>query len=298
MTPNPTVLEILNKSSNFFKAKGIDNFRLEAQLLIGHVLRLERMELYLNFDRPMSPKEVDQCREMVVRRSKREPLQHILGEVTFRNLTLKTDARALIPRPETELIVDFLVGELCPHLFQDARPSINLRGLEVGVGTGAICLSILKEFPHVHMTGVDINDEALELAKENAIKNELDFPGKLGNLLQSDLLQNVTQEEPWDFIISNPPYISQGDYEKLEREVKDWDPRIALVGGPLGTECIERLLQEAWPKIKPNGWLLLEIGHNQSQSVRDKATAIGWQNPRIQKDYGEVERFIAVQKGL
>jgi release factor glutamine methyltransferase len=292
---NPTVLEILNKSSDFFKAKGIEHFRLDAQLLLGHVLGLERMELYLNFDRPMSPREVDLCRDAIARRSKREPLQHIIGEVAFRNLNLKTDIRALIPRPETELIIDFLV-ELYPNVSKEDSSNKTLRGLEVGVGTGAICLSVLKEFPHIHMTGVDISPEALELTQENATKNELAFPGERGTLVQSDLLQNISGEEPWDFIISNPPYISQGNYEQLEPEVKDWDPKLALVGGTVGTECIERLLQEALPKVQLGGWLILEIGHDQAKTVVDKASTLGWKNHRIKKDYGDVERFVAVQR--
>lgn len=178
-TAPQTLLDILNKAADWFKAKGIENHRLDAQLLLGHVLGMKRMDLYMNFDRPLGDDEVSRFRELVKRRGAREPLQHLLGEVPFREITLKVDKRALVPRQETELIVDLVRKSLAP-----GRQN---RVLDVGVGAGPIFLSIGKEMPNVAPFGTDLSAEALALTRENAARNGLPD----ANLFQGDLFAGV-----------------------------------------------------------------------------------------------------------
>ncbi len=279
----PTLLDILNKTADYFKSKGIESFMLDAQLILGHVLKMERVELYLNYDRPLSPAEVESCRMLVRRRGAREPLQHLLGICGFRTFTLKTDKRALIPRKETELVVDEALKAL-----QSLNVDVPARVLDVGVGAGPIALSIMKEASFALVQGVDISSEALDLARENAALNGITLGSD--TFRQGDMFSPFPVEDQWHLIVSNPPYIPLADISSLQPEVRDWDPHTALAGGVKGTEFMASLIYEATLHLFSGGKLILEIGCGQAEDVSIIARECGFGEVRLVNDYSGIPR--------
>lgn len=279
-----TLLDLLNKASEWFKAKGIDNHRLDAQLLLGHVLGMKRMDLYMNFDRPMEESEVARYRELIKRRGAREPLQHLIGETPFRELSLKVDRRALIPRQETELIVDLVRKHLEP-----GRASAVL---DVGVGAGPIYLSIVKEITNCTAFGCDVSADALALTRENAERNGL----VADNLVQSDLFSAFPHDQRFDLIVSNPPYVGENERSSLQPEVRDFDPALALFGGTEGWEFPERLINTAFGRLADGGTLIIEIGAGQAPLLKGKSTARPWKSVATSLDYQDIERFLILHK--
>ncbi len=220
--------------------------RLDAELLLAHALGRERIELYTDFDRPLSSQEVDVYRELVARRARREPVAYILGEWGFRRLTLNVDRRALIPRPETEIVVE--------------RGLIHLRGLEeprvldVGTGTGAIALAIADEHAGARVTAIDVSADALALAHENAARTGLPI-----ELLQHDLRGGLPAG-PYDLVVSNPPYVEPADLDTLMPDVRDYEPHLALVG----RAATESVVRGATDVLVAGGLLVLEVGDGQA----------------------------------
>lgn len=249
-----TVLEILNKTTSFFQHKGIPNPRLDAQYILAHGLKMKRMDLYLNFDRPLSERELEILRPLVARRAKREPIQHIVGTTSFRGHEIRCDRRALIPRPETESLVDFVKERL-----QGKEAALVA---DIGTGSGAIAIAVKKEIPETRVMATDISKDALDLAKENAKFNaaEIEF-------FQGDLLEALPAGEKFDIIVSNPPYIPDVEKEKLQPEVRDFDPALALFGGSDGLSLVRKILVQSENYLKPDGILLMEIG---SEAGEDK----------------------------
>jgi len=288
----PTVIEILNKTAGHFRQNGIENFRLDAQLLLAEVLHLDRIELYLNYDRPLTDKEINNCRSLVRRRAAREPLQHILGKVQFRELVLKVDKRALIPRRETEQIIDSVkdaLNSLSGLQAQERKISI----LDVGVGSGAIFLSLRKEFPNTLVFGVELHKDALSLAKENAVLNKLEADCVLK---QGDTFQPFPPAQKWDIIVSNPPYVASHDFANLDPEVKFWDPPHALIGGESGTKYPSRLIREAHSRTNHGGFLIMEMGDGQAQLFQEEAERCNWKHIRVNYDYSGKKRFLVLRK--
>lgn len=283
-TETATLLDILNKTSDWFKAKGIENHRLDAQLLLGHVLGMKRMDLYMNFDRPLDAGELARFRELVKRRGAREPLQHLLGEMPFRELNLKVDRRALIPRQETELIVDLVRKQL--------EPGRQSRVLDVGVGAGPIFLSLAKEIPNLLVFGCDLSPDALQLTRENAAHNGL--PN--GNLFLGDLFAGVPSELRFDCIVSNPPYVGEKERVSLQPEVRDHDPALALFGGSEGWELPSRLIHEAYARLADAGVLVVEIGAGQAPILTANAASRPWKSISSSKDYQGIDRFLILHK--
>jgi release factor glutamine methyltransferase len=284
VTETATLLDILNKTSDWFKAKGIENHRLDAQLLLGHVLGMKRMDLYMNFDRPLDAVELARFRELVKRRGAREPLQHLLGEMPFREITLKVDRRALIPRQETELIVDLVRKQL--------EPGRQSRVLDVGVGAGPIFLSLAKEIPNLLVFGCDLSPDALQLTRDNAAHNGL--PN--GNLFLGDLFAGVPSELRFDCIVSNPPYVGEKERASLQPEVRDHDPALALFGGTEGWELPSRLLHEAYDRLADAGALVVEIGAGQAAILKANAASRPWKSISASKDYQGIDRFLILHK--
>jgi len=278
------LLDILNKASDYFKSKGVENHRLDAQLLLGHVLGMKRMDLYMNFDRPLDETELARYRELVRRRGAREPLQHLLGETPFRELSLKVDSRALIPRQETELIVD-----LVRKLVQPGRANAIL---DVGVGAGPIYLSLQKEIPNCRVYGVDISEACLQLTRENAERNAL----KAENLFLGDAFAPFAEDLRWDIIVSNPPYVGQSELAGLQPEVRDHDPVSALIGGPEGWEFPLQLIDAAYARLHESGSLVVEIGTGQFSTLKEKSARKPWKSCVPALDYSGIERFIILQK--
>jgi release factor glutamine methyltransferase len=276
----PALLEILNKTSDYFKSKGIDNHRLDAQLLLCHVLGMRRLDLYMNFDRPMTEEELARYRDLVKRRAAREPLQHLLGSVPFREITLKVDRRALIPRQETELIVDLV------------RKALPATALDIGVGAGPIYLSLLKEIPGCRVSGVDISETCVLLTRENAAANGL----PVEDLQVGDAFAPFAPDRRWDVIVSNPPYVGEIELPGLAPEVRDHDPRTALIGGREGWEFPARLIEAAYSHLNADGLMIVEIGAGQYPILKAKTVSQPWKSCLASQDYQGIDRFLLLQK--
>ena len=274
-----TLREIKSKTEKFFSEKGIPNGKLDTDLILSHALNLKRLDLYLDLDRPIYEKELNQMREMVRRRAMREPLQYILGETVFFNCTLRVDKRALIPRPETELLVEQILPKA-----QEAEYV-----LELGTGSGAIVLALANAGVPAEITAVDRDPEALALAKSNA--DALGLSEKI-TFLESDWLSDVPVEKQFDLIISNPPYLTQALYESAEPEVRDFEPKQALLSAESGMADIKTIMQQSLSFLKPNGVLVFETGTDQHAALSKKAEQIGYQGIRTTQDLNECDRFL------
>jgi release factor glutamine methyltransferase len=272
-----TVGEALAYGTGRLADAGIDTARLESELLLAKACDdCARALLYMELRRELSPEAEEGYEALLARRAKREPLAYILGHWGFRRLTLKTDKRALIPRPETEIVVE----RALEHLQGLERPRV----LDVGTGTGAIALAIVDEHPGAEVTAIDASPEALELAGEN-----LELVGANGRLrlVEHDLTEGLGRDE-FDLVVSNPPYIEPEDIETLQPEVRDWEPRIALVAHG-ATEAVARAGTEA---LRPGGWIVLEIAENQAQNVAGLLGDLGYERLRISPDMAGRERVI------
>jgi release factor glutamine methyltransferase len=277
-----TVLEVLQGTTAFFKKHDIENPRLNAEHLLAHVLGRKRIELYLDFERELTEMELGPLRELVKRRSEGEPLQHLLGTVEFCGLTFVCDKRAMVPRPETEQLVELVESRI------ENRES---RIVDVGTGSGVIAISLAAKFPEAKILAVDISDDALALAQENAamlnLKDRVQF-------LKSRLLENV--EGSFDLIVANLPYISTHDRRTLSREVLH-DPQVALFAGKRGDELVRELIDEAPTRLHPGGLLALEIGLGQSETLLSALAEKNYRDICSKNDYNGVTRFIFARYG-
>lgn len=282
--PQMTVLEILNRTKVFFEKKGVPDARLDAEYIISHGLGMKnRMDLYLNFEKPLTAAELDTLRPLVARRANREPLQHIVGDTSFRGHIIKCDPRALIPRPETESLVDMAIERLKGV----ESPLI----VEVGTGTAAISIACAKEIAGAKVLATDISDEALSLARENAQANGLN---EELTFAQGNLLEAVTNSAKIDCLIANLPYIPDGEKGKLQPEVDKFDPALALYGGPDGLDLVRKLLQQTEGKLSAGAPVLLEIGSEQAEVLKNEANNYPWlEFEGIHKDYCGNIRFVS-----
>ena len=313
--PQMTVLEILNRTKAFFEKKGVPDPLLDAQYIISHGLGMKnRMDLYLNFEKPLTPAELDVLRPLVARRAAREPLQHIVGDTSFRGHSIKCDPRALVPRPETEELVD-----MAKNLLNGIETPFIV---EVGTGTGAIAIACAKEIGSSRVLATDISEEALALAKENAEANGLgdaasatgDAAGAAasatsaatsaaGNatsaagtltFAQGDLLDAVADSAKIDCLIANLPYIPDGEKGKLQPEVDKFDPALALYGGPDGLTLVRKMLSQTEGKLASGAPILLEIGSEQASMLEKEATDYPWlEFTGAHKDFCGNIRFVS-----
>lgn len=277
-----SLLELLKKSTEFLAKKGIDNARLQSELIFAGTLRCRRLDLYLQFERPLTQEQVDTLRERILRRSRREPVQYIVGDTDFRNLTLKCDPRALIPRPETEELVGFVLEKLAA-----IRPAgTPARVLDLGTGTGAIALAVATERPHTQVTAVDKSEDALALARENAAL--VGAPAET-EFVRSDWFENVTGT--FDVIISNPPYLTQTEWECAQTEVRDHEPLSALVADNAGLADLEKILRGARKHLAPDGFVAFETGIAQHAALREIALSCGFAETESLNDLSDRPRF-------
>jgi len=277
-----TVLEALQAATAHLKKHGVENPRLNAEHLLAHVSGRKRIELYLDFERELTETELGPLRDLVKRRSEGEPLQHLLGTVEISRLTFLCDRRAMVPRPETEELVEFLKSEI-----QDSKSQI----VDVGTGSGVIALSLAAEFPEARILAVDVSDDALALAQENAIR--LDLSSRV-EFLKSRLLETI--EGAFDLIVANLPYISTQDRHTLSREVLH-DPEIALFAGARGDELVRELIDQAPTRLRPGGILALEIGLGQSEALFSVLTEKNYRDICSKNDYNGVTRFLFARYG-
>ena len=273
-----TLLEVLQSTTGYFQKHGVESPRLNAEHLLAHVLGRKRIELYLEFERPLAETELAPLRELVRRRGQGEPLQHLLGTVEFAGQVFLCDKRALVPRPETEQLVEKIA---------DCRlQTADCRILDVGTGSGVIALSLAAKFLHAKITATDISDDALALARENA--ERLGLTDRV-TFVKSELLTYVT--DVYDLIVANLPYVAETDRATLSREVRH-DPEVALFGGERGDEIVRKLIEAAPSYLAPGGLLALELGLGQADDLAALMAEKNYHDIEQMHDYGGVTRFL------
>ena len=245
-------------SAEYLAEKGVENARLDAEWLLAGALEVERLQLYLQFDRPLSLEERGAFKPLLRRRARREPLQYILGRTAFRELDLLTDRRVLVPRPETEVLVEEVLG------WGAERPERFRSVLDVGTGSGAIALSLALEGDCGRIVATDISAEALQVATENARRHEVT---EKVEFRRGGLFDALEVGERFDVVVSNPPYVEEGQVPELEPEVSEWEPAGALFAGADGLDVIRSLVAGAAERVQPEGLLALEVGAGQESRV-------------------------------
>ena len=313
-----TVLEAIQKSTEFLARKGVESPRLQTELLLAHLLELPRMKLYLNFECALTAAETGTLRELIKRRGQREPLQHIVGSTSFCGLEMAVNRHALVPRPETELLAEegwkFLNGRAGSPQPAAARsgnaPYPGLRALDLGTGTGCIAIALAVKCPDAKIVATDISADALALAGENAKRNGVTARIEF---LQSDGFaavlkrwggrtrepkENLSDGSPgglpdrFDLLISNPPYIPSAEIAMLQPEVRDFDPRAALDGGTDGLDFYRMLAMQAKPFLKADGKIMLEFGDDQAPAIRAIFDAEKWIVEAVKEDYSHRARIL------
>ena len=280
------LLDILENTSRFFASKGLENARLQAELLLAAVLGVKRLDLYLQFERPLHRSEVDRYREYVRQRLRRVPVQYITGVAAFRHLELAVTPAVLIPRPETEVLVEVAL-ELLPE---------GGRVLDLCCGSGAVALSLAHEAAAAQVAAADVSAAALAAAKANGLRCGL---AERVEWHCGDLFAPLSSAAPFDLIAANPPYVRRGDLAQLAPEVRDYEPQLALDGGEDGLAYHRRIAQEAADFMRPGGYLLLEVGDGQSAAVADlltrseRLTAV-----EVRPDLNQIPRVVVAQRAV
>lgn len=282
-----TIMEILNWTKQYFADKGVESPRLDAEVLLCAVLHCERIKLYVDFERPLTEAERSTYRNYVQRRANHEPIAYILGSKAFMDYEFKVTPATLVPRPETELLV-----EAVAKFARAFKPEGGVKILDLGTGSGAIIVSLLAMLPNSLGVGVDISPEALTVAHENAtaigVKERCGF-------ICSDLFTRVPIEKKFDIIVSNPPYIPKAEIPKLARDVQK-EPHGALDGGEDGLDFYRRIIAKAQDHLASEGLLAFEVGIYQAQQVAEMCKAAGFTGTAIVKDYGQIERMVFAVK--
>lgn len=276
-----TILATLKWTTSYFAGKGIENGRLDAELLLAEVLKLNRIGLYLNFDRPLHSDELAAFRSLIERRARREPIAYILGRCEFWSLTFKVGPDVLVPRADTETLVEAALKVL----------PIGGTLLDVGVGSGAIALAIAHQRPDSQVEGLDLSPAALAIASENA--DLLGLSARV-SLRQGDLF--ALEGSQYDVIVSNPPYIAVGEKPTLMPEVRDFEPHLALFAGDDGLACYRALIPAAKTQLKISGTLLVEVGAGQAAAVAELFAAAGYEEICTTCDLAGIERVVAGRK--
>jgi len=285
-----TIQNLVNQTTQYLTDKGVDSPRLSAELLLCHVLQMQRIELYTHFDKAVTKEQVDKLQELVKRTGENEPIAYLTGKSEFYSLEFEIRPACLIPRPETELLVEraieFLRTRKGPQLVCD-----------LCTGCGCIAVAIAKNFANCEIIATDISDAALETAAKNVEKNNLRNRIKL---LCGDLLDAIIPHldvEKFDLIVCNPPYVSAMEFEKLEKNVKDYEPRLALYAGTDGLDIYRKIIQQVDAFLKADGALMLEIGYAQGQAVHKLLEDTGvFSEIRIEKDFHDNDRIVIAQK--
>jgi release factor glutamine methyltransferase len=318
-----TVVEVIQRSSDFLAKKGVESPRLQVELLLAHLLKLPRMKLYLNFDRVLTDGELDELRKMVLRRSLREPLQHITGSTSFCGLEMLVNRNVLVPRPETELLaemgwefLDALSSEIkksglrggplvkddwrqgpfdTPHakdfMLNDGELP-QLRVLDFGTGSGCLAITLAVKNPGTHVVAVDISSDALIVARRNAAVHQME---SRISFIEGDGFTALVEEPPFDLMVTNPPYIASDEIATLDPEVRDHDPRLALDGGGDGLDFYRRLAREAAVFLKPGAKIMMEFGDGQAAAIEDLFRQEKWIVEAVKTDYSGRPRILTAQ---
>lgn len=291
MGSNLTIKETLVWAAEYLHSHNIPDPRLEAEYILAYVLNCKRLDLYLNFDKPLHRGELEAFRDLAGRRVRREPSQYIIGEQEFRSLTLKVTRDVLIPRPETELIVEEAIKILTRSPIE--RPVI----IDLCTGGGCIAISAVKEFPSCRVYALDLSENALEVARENAGRYGL--ADKI-TFLKGDLFEPVKElglEGKVSMILSNPPYVPDGELDKLQPEIRYYEPIVALDGGEDGLDFYRRIIAESPLYLYGGGFLILEMGYKQAKGIYSLLNDSGFYNDiEIKKDLAGIERVIKARR--
>ncbi len=270
-----TVLETIDGGTRYLEKRGIEDARRNMQMLVAHQLGCTRMDLYLQFDRPMEESDLAPLRENLKKRGEGIPLQHLLGTVWFHKKEFRTDARALIPRPETEELAEWILEWDLPA---------NSRVLDMGCGSGVLGLTLASERPGWDVILADVSPDALALAQENAAAQEV----RNATFLHSDLFSAM--DGPFDGIVANLPYVPESERATISKEVAH-DPDLALFSGEDGLDLIRRFIPDAFSRLKPGGWIVLEIGHDQASQVAGILKTSGFTDIEVKTDMSGIDRF-------
>ena len=276
-----TVLEVIRRSAEYLESKGVDSPRLQIELLLAHVLKVPRLKLYLDFERRLSERDLETLRAMVKRRGEREPLQYILGTTSFCGLEILVTPAVLIPRPETELLVEQAWKFLASRLGQAATV------LDFGTGSGCIAIAIARKFPSCEVHAIDASEEALQVARTNA-----EHVGAKVHFNRGVAIEDLTSPRTFDLVVSNPPYIPDAEVETLQPEVRDHEPRLALGGGREGLDFYRMIASQARERLATEGNAIVELGHGQEAAVRAIFEGEGWFVESAVADYAGTPRIL------
>jgi release factor glutamine methyltransferase len=323
-----TILALLRWASGYFEEKGVLEPRASAEILLAHILGLSRLDLYLRHDQPLTPEELARFKTLILRRRLGEPVAYLTGHKEFWSLDFLVTPATLIPRPETEVLVESVL-EVCGGGGQGSRtpapsptpPPLTLyRGLggefegragdlqspgplfnpslalDVGAGSGAVVVALAKELPNLHWVAVDISEAALQVARENARRHEA---AARISFVQGDLLWQF-RPGPWfDLIAANLPYVPRPEWEQLPREIREYEPQEALLGGEDGIDLLEQLCREAHKYLRAGGWLVLEVGAGQAERVMGFLDESGaYDTLKAVKDYQDIARVVLARRKL
>jgi release factor glutamine methyltransferase len=300
-----TILEMLRWTTDYFRAKEVSEPRASAEVLLAHILGISRLDLYLRYDQPLNSEELACFKALVVRRREGEPVAYLTGHREFWSLDFQVTQATLIPRPETENLVTAAVeavkdfGEyveahgITPT--ENRKPKTSSAwGLEIGVGSGAVVIALAKELPQVHWLGVEISAAALSVAHDNAWRH-----GVLDrvHLLRGDLLEAFRPQASFDLLVANLPYVPRLMWETLPRDIRDFEPQEAFLGGEDGLDLIRPLIEQAHRHIKAGGWLLLEVGDGQAARIEGLLHQTGaYDRVESLKDFSGIERVVRAQR--
>ena len=280
-----TVLRLMLWSADYLARKGVERARLDAEYLLAHVLGVGRLEMYMQHERPLEPAELDAFRPLLQRRAAREPLQYILGCQAFRDLDLEVGPGVLIPRPETEQLVEVVLG------WARARAREGLTALDIGTGSGAIALALLTEGPFERVVATDPSPAALALAARNGADHAV---GDRLELRSGRYYDPVAAGERFDVVVSNPPYVAEGQRTTLAPEIAEWEPAEALFAGPDGLDVLRRIVEGAPGVLRPSGLLALEVGDGQANTVAALVRDCGrCREVAVHRDLAGKERVVA-----
>jgi len=279
----PTIARTINWGTDYLKYYQIDDARLEAEILLSYSIKITRTKIIIDLEKVLTPEDFAKYNDLIVRRSLHEPSAYITRIQPFMSLDFFVDRSVLIPRPETELLVETAITYF-------KSPTINYTIADIGTGSGAIAISLAKYLPNVKVIGIDSSAAAIEIAQKNAKYHKVNDRRRF---IQGNLFEPLT--EPVNIIISNPPYIPSADIDNLQPEVRDWEPRFALDGGPDGLDYIKQLISEGPKYLKENGYLILEFGENQAEKIKSLSEK-QFKEIKIIKDYSGIERIIFAGK--
>jgi len=281
-----TILEVLKWTSRYFQGKGISNPRTDAEVLLAHALGVERIDLYLRYDQPLTADERAVYREFVRRRASGEPVQYITGHREFWSLDFEVTPDVLIPRPETEVLVEIAIKYLKERRFR--------RVVDIGTGAGVIAVALAHEIDGISVLATDISSSAINVARRNAVKHGV---ADRIRFIVMNLFESLLPDVKFDVIVSNPPYVSSEEYRKLDREIKNFEPPIALLGGADGLDVVRRLIVQGMSHLTTGGFLFIEIGYGQAEAVRDFVSGLGQEvSINIFDDYAHIPRVVCIEK--